>query len=375
MIFISAGFDAHRDDELGQLGLVEADYDWITEQHQGRSPTSTRRAASSRASKAATTSARWRAASPRTCACWPDVLTPLPTPARRRRDDARHRELDELVAALTQPGALAELAVLAGCLVAGLDRRAPDPRPRRGRSARSGSATASSTACCSRCSRSPSPTRRASRSRRRSSRRCSRSRSRSWSRWSSSASACACCAATFPGVRWVRIVERSISWLAWIAVVLWVTGVSPMVLDAMDDVHWKVGSAQMTLRNVVEGAHHRRHRARARALGLGGDREAGCSRAAAATTCRCARSPPTSCARCCCSSACCSRCRRSASTSRRCRCSAARSASASASACRRSPPTTSAASSSSPSAACASATWSRSTPSRAASPTSAPATP
>jgi acetoin utilization deacetylase AcuC-like enzyme len=30
MIFVSAGFDAHRDDELGQLGLVEADYAWIT---------------------------------------------------------------------------------------------------------------------------------------------------------------------------------------------------------------------------------------------------------------------------------------------------------------------------------------------------------
>jgi len=30
MIFISAGFDAHRDDELGQMGLVEADYAWIT---------------------------------------------------------------------------------------------------------------------------------------------------------------------------------------------------------------------------------------------------------------------------------------------------------------------------------------------------------
>lgn len=30
MIFISAGFDAHREDDLGQLGLVEADYQWIT---------------------------------------------------------------------------------------------------------------------------------------------------------------------------------------------------------------------------------------------------------------------------------------------------------------------------------------------------------
>jgi small-conductance mechanosensitive channel len=51
----------------------------------------------------------------------------------------------------------------------------------------------------------------------------------------------------------VRTLERSISWLAWIAVVLWVTGVLPVVMDAMDDIGWKVGSAHMTLRNVVEG--------------------------------------------------------------------------------------------------------------------------
>jgi len=31
MIFVSAGFDAHRDDDLGQLGLVEHDYTWITQ--------------------------------------------------------------------------------------------------------------------------------------------------------------------------------------------------------------------------------------------------------------------------------------------------------------------------------------------------------
>ncbi len=32
MIFISAGFDAHREDDMAQLGLVEADYVWMTEQ-------------------------------------------------------------------------------------------------------------------------------------------------------------------------------------------------------------------------------------------------------------------------------------------------------------------------------------------------------
>ena len=32
MIFISAGFDAHKEDDLGQMCLVEADYAWITQQ-------------------------------------------------------------------------------------------------------------------------------------------------------------------------------------------------------------------------------------------------------------------------------------------------------------------------------------------------------
>ncbi|GAB2872450.1 histone deacetylase family protein [Pseudoduganella ginsengisoli] len=32
MIFISAGFDAHREDDLGGMSLVEADYAWMTEQ-------------------------------------------------------------------------------------------------------------------------------------------------------------------------------------------------------------------------------------------------------------------------------------------------------------------------------------------------------
>jgi acetoin utilization deacetylase AcuC-like enzyme len=32
MIFISAGFDAHREDDLGQMRLVEDDYRWITQQ-------------------------------------------------------------------------------------------------------------------------------------------------------------------------------------------------------------------------------------------------------------------------------------------------------------------------------------------------------
>mgnify|MGYP002150535955 CR=1 FL=1 len=32
LIYISAGFDAHREDDMGNLGLVEADYEWVTKQ-------------------------------------------------------------------------------------------------------------------------------------------------------------------------------------------------------------------------------------------------------------------------------------------------------------------------------------------------------
>ena len=35
MIFISAGFDAHRDDDMGRLGWVDSDYTWITRQIMG----------------------------------------------------------------------------------------------------------------------------------------------------------------------------------------------------------------------------------------------------------------------------------------------------------------------------------------------------
>lgn len=32
LLFISAGFDAHREDDMGSMGLVEADYEWVTRQ-------------------------------------------------------------------------------------------------------------------------------------------------------------------------------------------------------------------------------------------------------------------------------------------------------------------------------------------------------
>ena len=58
----------------------------------------------------------------------------------------------------------------------------------------------------------------------------------------------------FGNAPFVRVLERTISWLAWGAVVLWVTGVLPLVLDELDRVHWKVGSSTLSVRTLIEGA-------------------------------------------------------------------------------------------------------------------------
>ncbi len=56
-----------------------------------------------------------------------------------------------------------------------------------------------------------------------------------------------------PAVPWVRTLERSISWIAWIVAVLWLTDVLPSVLEEMDEVKWKIGATKISLRNLIEG--------------------------------------------------------------------------------------------------------------------------
>ena len=58
----------------------------------------------------------------------------------------------------------------------------------------------------------------------------------------------------YPDAAWVRPIERSISWLAWLGMVLWVTGLLPLVLDELDQIHWKVGGAMLSVRTLIEGA-------------------------------------------------------------------------------------------------------------------------
>jgi len=52
---------------------------------------------------------------------------------------------------------------------------------------------------------------------------------------------------------WVRVLERTISWMAWAAMVLWVSGLLPVVLAEIDQITWKIGSTTLSLRTMIEG--------------------------------------------------------------------------------------------------------------------------
>jgi small-conductance mechanosensitive channel len=58
----------------------------------------------------------------------------------------------------------------------------------------------------------------------------------------------------FPKSPTVRVIERSLSWLVWVGLVLWLTGILPLLLAEMDDIRWKLGGADVSLRSLLEGA-------------------------------------------------------------------------------------------------------------------------
>ena len=59
--------------------------------------------------------------------------------------------------------------------------------------------------------------------------------------------------AAFSDTPAVRLLERSISWVAWLAMVLWVSGLLPLVLEELDQISWTVGKSTLSVRNIVEG--------------------------------------------------------------------------------------------------------------------------
>ena len=59
--------------------------------------------------------------------------------------------------------------------------------------------------------------------------------------------------AAFPDSVWVRPIERTLSWAGWVGMVLWVTGLLPLLLQDLEDITWKVGSSTMSVRTLLEG--------------------------------------------------------------------------------------------------------------------------
>jgi len=59
--------------------------------------------------------------------------------------------------------------------------------------------------------------------------------------------------AAFKDAPVVRALERSFSWLAWMALVLWVSGLLPILLEELDGIKWKVGGSTLSVRTMLEG--------------------------------------------------------------------------------------------------------------------------
>ncbi|MEY4139122.1 MAG: hypothetical protein RLZZ371_1304 [Pseudomonadota bacterium] len=59
--------------------------------------------------------------------------------------------------------------------------------------------------------------------------------------------------AAFNNTPAIRLLERSISWIAWLAMVLWVSGLLPLVMDELDQISWNVGGAHLSVRKIIEG--------------------------------------------------------------------------------------------------------------------------
>ena len=60
--------------------------------------------------------------------------------------------------------------------------------------------------------------------------------------------------AAFPASGLVRLVERLVSWLVWVAAVLWILGLLPLVREEMESITLTLGKSSVNLRTLVEGS-------------------------------------------------------------------------------------------------------------------------
>lgn len=60
--------------------------------------------------------------------------------------------------------------------------------------------------------------------------------------------------AAFSETPLIRLLERTISWVAWVAMVLWVSGLLPLLMEELDQISWNVGGSTLSVRKIIEGS-------------------------------------------------------------------------------------------------------------------------
>ncbi len=58
----------------------------------------------------------------------------------------------------------------------------------------------------------------------------------------------------FPSSTLVRRLERTVSWMVWGGLVLWLTGALPFLMEELDGVQWRIGGTSVTLLMMLQGA-------------------------------------------------------------------------------------------------------------------------
>ncbi len=86
----------------------------------------------------------------------------------------------------------------------------------------------------------------------------------------------------FPTSMLVRRLERTVSWLVWGGLVLWLTGALPLLMEEMDGVQWRIGGARRLAADAAGGRAQRRRGAAAGAVAVGHASSRSCSRARSA---------------------------------------------------------------------------------------------
>ena len=59
--------------------------------------------------------------------------------------------------------------------------------------------------------------------------------------------------AVFPQSGLARLVERLFSWIAWVAAVLWIVGLLPMVLEELESIQFMFGKTRLNLLTIIQG--------------------------------------------------------------------------------------------------------------------------